>query len=164
MDFASIDKCELTPQPIDNVVREVVTGVRHDARSNGREVRMDIGEALGEVPCNRVWLSRAIINLLNNACEAAPDAGVVTLSLHRDGDALTLPVHNTGSYIEPQRRKTIFEPFETGRPDGTGLGLSIVQEIVRAHGGSITVDSDAQEGTVFDVRLPVAETAQTVGA
>jgi signal transduction histidine kinase len=163
MDFAAIEKCELTPQPIDAMLREAVEGLRHDARSADREIRLEIGDEMLDVPCSRSWLGRAVINLLNNACEATPVGGTVTMSLHRAGDgaSLKLKVHNTGSYIEPSRRKAIFEPFETGRPDGTGLGLSIVQEIVRAHGGSITVDSDVTEGTEFTVCLPLA---QTVGA
>jgi len=166
MDFASIEKCELTPQPIDAMLREVVAGLRHDARSKGREIRLELSESLGDVPCSRTWLSRAVINLLNNACAATPEGGAVTVSLERAADesTLELKVHNTGSYIEPNRRKVIFEPFETGRSDGTGLGLSIVQEIVRAHGGSITIDSDANEGTEFTVCLPLAQSAQTVGA
>lgn len=165
MDFAAVEKCDVTVQPLEPLVRELADSKRHEAAWSCRRLCVECERDLPPVSCNRLWMSRALINLLDNARHATPDDGTVTVRLRRcSGRGLgaiprpqvELAVHNTGSFIPPERRKAIFEPFETSRPNGTGLGLSIVQEVVRAHGGSITVASDEREGTQFTIRLPAA--------
>jgi signal transduction histidine kinase len=79
----------------------------------------------------------------------------------RDSEAL-LAVTNRGPVIPPDRAASLFQPFTHGgashrdgdRPRGLGLGLYIVQQIVTAHGGTVTVESSAALGTTFIVRLP----------
>jgi len=63
-------------------------------------------------------------------------------------------VHNTGSFIDENMRKKIFEPFFTSKRTGMGLGLSIVQEITQSHGGRLWVESDREKGTRFAFRIP----------
>jgi signal transduction histidine kinase len=65
-------------------------------------------------------------------------------------------MQNTGPGIPEDERAKIFEPFYSRRPGGTGLGLSIVDQIVRAHGGHITVECPAGGGVVFTVELPAS--------
>ena len=60
-----------------------------------------------------------------------------------------------GSGISPEHLKTIFEPFFTTKPGGTGLGLYICHDIVKRHGGALTVQSDPGRGTTFSVELPL---------
>ena len=72
---------------------------------------------------------------------------------------MTLKVHNRGRTIPPFVLPVLFEPFRRGvpgdrSPHGLGLGLYIVQQIVRAHGGTIEVESTPEEGTTFTVHLP----------
>jgi signal transduction histidine kinase len=69
---------------------------------------------------------------------------------------LVLTVWNSGSYIPPDERQRLFEPFYTKKSGGTGLGLAIVQTIATEHGGQVTVDSDPERGTSFALRLPVS--------
>jgi len=76
-------------------------------------------------------------------------------------------VHNHGAPIPPAERSRIFEPLVRGDPaiterrgrEGLGLGLYICREIVRAHGGKLALQSDAVEGTTFEVQLPRAPEA-----
>ncbi|NJN68334.1 MAG: hypothetical protein HC884_17300 [Chloroflexaceae bacterium] len=71
------------------------------------------------------------------------------------GGTLEVIVSDTGCGIDPAFQERIFEPFVTTREDGTGLGLSISAEIVRKHGGTITVDSTPGAGSTFTVSLPL---------
>jgi len=76
------------------------------------------------------------------------------------GDAhVAIRVHNTGSYIPPDVMKRLFVPFFTTRPSGTGLGLAIARQIVTAHHGQLSVESDRASGTCFIIELPAAGTA-----
>jgi signal transduction histidine kinase len=65
-----------------------------------------------------------------------------------------LVIEDTGHGIIPEDRDHIFEPFYTGRDEGTGLGLAIAREIIEAHDGRITFESDGGTGTRFLIELP----------
>jgi hypothetical protein len=74
-----------------------------------------------------------------------------------------MSVHNSGSYVSPEEAERVFERFyqvdkaRTGSRNGRGLGLAIAREIVQAHDGRITLESDPKHGTTFIVRLPSLE-------
>jgi Na+/proline symporter len=106
-------------------------------------------------------LTQAVLNLLSNAikfCDAK--AGKVTVSLQQQGKNVLFTVHNNGVALSENEQTIIFEKFaqltdhQLGKPKGTGLGLPITKEIVARHKGKITVESRAQWGTKFVIRLP----------
>jgi signal transduction histidine kinase len=99
-----------------------------------------------------------LLNLGKNAIQAAAEVGergkAVRLGARAAGDGATeLWVWNRGPVIPAERQPRLFEPFFTTREKGTGLGLAFVAEIVRAHGGDVTVTS-ADGETRFRVKLP----------
>jgi heavy metal sensor kinase len=106
------------------------------------------------------WLKQALINLLDNALRYTPSGGAVTIRLQAVGHDVAVAVEDTGHGIEPENIPHLFERFY--RTDwarakdsaGTGLGLPIVKEIMDAHGGSISVTSEVNKGSVFTLRLP----------
>ncbi len=116
-------------------------------------------------------LTQVLLNLLTNARDAMPGGGTlrITTRVVREsipiglssglpasiGGTLEVVVSDTGCGIDPALRDRIFEPFVTTRQDGTGLGLAISAEIVRKHGGSITVESTPGAGSTFTVSLPL---------
>jgi len=116
------------------------------------ELRFE-GELSGE--WDRARLTQAVGNLLGNAMRYG--AGVVTVSGRAAGTSVELTVHNHGTPIPSSFVPVMFHPFQRGANDraGLGLGLYIVREIVRAHGGDISVASTAEAGTTFTIRLPV---------
>jgi signal transduction histidine kinase len=97
-------------------------------------------------------------NLLVNAIRHGE--GDITVRVDRESERAALRVHNLGRPIPASALATLFEPFTraTGRPGGVGLGLYIVDQIARNHGGSVEVESSADTGTTFTVRLPLAPT------
>jgi signal transduction histidine kinase len=115
------------------------------------------------------WLKLALINLLGNALHYTPSGGAVTVRLQAVGEEVAVSVEDTGHGIEPEHLPHLFERFY--RTDwarakdlgGTGLGLSIVKEIAEAHGGSISVTSQVNKGSIFTLRVP-APTRQAVSA
>jgi len=111
----------------------------------------------GRVAFHAGTLRRAVLNLLQNALEAMPQGGTVTLEGQGMATHVQLQVRDTGSGIPAADLAQIFEPLYTTKPEGTGLGLYIVQEIVTAHEGQITVESVEGQGTTFTLTLPRAE-------
>jgi PAS domain S-box-containing protein len=116
-------------------------------------------EALGPVALHASTLRRALFNLVQNAAEAMPQGGTVTLVGQSTADQVQLQVRDTGHGIPAEHLVQIFEPLHTTKPEGTGLGLYIVQEILAAHGGQVTVQSVVGQGTTFTLTLPRAVAA-----
>jgi PAS domain S-box-containing protein len=104
--------------------------------------------------------AQVIANLVANAILYSPQASAVRIELDGSGTAVTLEVWNNGLPIPPEMMPRLFDAFQRGvadgggPADGLGLGLFIAQQIVEAHGGSISVRSEAGEGTTFTVRWP----------
>lgn len=120
-------------------------------------------EAAGDLRGN--WdpdrLGQVITNLAGNAVNYSPELSPVAVIVRSDQAGIALEVQNDGEPIPADELAHIFDPFQQGRQtsgrsgaQGLGLGLAIVRHIVLAHGGTITVRSSAEEGTVFTVRLP----------
>lgn len=112
-----------------------------------------------DVPPVRVdaeLLERVFSNLIQNAAQASPPGGVVTVKTQLlNDDRLEVAVIDRGSGIDPKNLESIFNPFFTTKAEGVGLGLAICSKIVDEHGGHIVVDSTPGEGSVFRVVLPV---------
>jgi signal transduction histidine kinase len=108
---------------------------------------------IGEL--NQVWL-----NLLDNAIDAAPEGGHVTVTATRERNAVIIRVIDDGPGIAEGDLNRIFDPFFTTKPvgQGAGLGLDIVQTVVGSHRGSVEVESRPGH-TEFRVCLPAAPQA-----
>ena len=105
-------------------------------------------------------IEQVLANLVSNAIKYSPDGGSVTVRVDRDDDGPFAEVRDQGIGIPPDEIPRLFEPFRRGAPDiahGAGLGLSVVCRIVKAHGGSIQVESAPGSGSTFRVRCPAAE-------
>ncbi len=101
-------------------------------------------------------LERAFLNLLVNACEAAPqDRGAVNVQIRSDRDWFEVAIADNGGGIPPGVRETVFDPFvSSGKVNGTGLGLAIVSKIVAEHNGFVRIGSTSEKGTEMIVGLP----------
>ena len=101
-------------------------------------------------------ITQLVDNLVTNAIRYG--TGRVTIRLSRDGECAVIAVHNGGEPIPPGKLATLFDPYRraTSSQGGVGLGLYIVDQIARAHGGTVHVASSAETGTTFSVRLPAA--------
>lgn len=108
-------------------------------------------------------LSRLVSILLDNACKYTGAGGRVTLTLAHQRNQVYLTVQNTGAVIPQEQMKRLFERFyradasRARSQGGYGLGLPIAETIVKAHGGSIRVESSEEKGTVFTVQFPACE-------
>lgn len=140
-------------------LREVVFWVWHLIHSDSLSRQITL---IRELPDERLMirgdaqlLRQVVLNLVNNAFEAVPAGGRVTVSCTADGEHAVLAVRDTGGGIPPDLLDEIFVPFVTTKEAGTGLGLAISREIIQKLGGTLEADSSAG-GTTFRVILPRA--------
>jgi signal transduction histidine kinase len=120
----------------------------------GRAIRMLAPEEL-RIDCDPDRMAQVLGNLLVNAVQHGE--GTISVNLALESDRAVLRVHNEGAPIPQGALLTLFEPFKKANPKtgGLGLGLHIVREIIRAHGGTVTVHSSPADGTTFETTLPL---------
>jgi PAS domain S-box-containing protein len=145
---------ERTPQDLGTLLRAWTTAWMPLATASGVTLRSEGLETVGVVVVHASTLHRALLNLVQNALEAMPQGGTLTLRGRRQGTTVRLDIEDTGSGIAPEQQVRIFEPLHTTKPGGTGLGLYLVQEVVAVHGGQVTVQSAVGHGSTFTVTLP----------
>jgi signal transduction histidine kinase len=147
---------ERTPQDLGVAVQAWAAEWQGLAAAHGVTLRLDGCADLGQVAFHGSTLQRAVLNLVQNALDAMPQGGVLTLQGQGTAAQVQLHVRDTGIGIPVERLTQIFEPLYTTKPGGTGLGLYIVHEIMAAHGGQVTVQSAGGQGTTFTLTLPRA--------
>jgi two-component system NtrC family sensor kinase len=122
------------------------------------ELSVAVEPALPHLAADPGQLEQALLHLVTNAIDAMPDGGRLELAARRDGRDVVLSVADSGTGIPAEDLARVFEPLYTTKPRGrgTGLGLPIVREIVAAHGGTVSLESDPGGGTTALVRVPAA--------
>lgn len=183
IDFVVEDYPELLAQTRDGIerIRELVGDITEFSRRDRQEMenadieklldtafaiahnelkhRATVTKRYGSPPpvrCRPGQLVQVFVNLLTNAAQAMEERGVITVTTGVENDQVVVRVADTGRGIAPADLERIFEPFFTTRHHGTGLGLAISRDIVRDHGGTITVTSTLGCGSIFTVTLPPA--------
>ncbi|KPK45826.1 MAG: hypothetical protein AMK74_02225 [Nitrospira bacterium SM23_35] len=157
-DFLSFARpVELNPADID--LKAIIEYCLMATAEKRNDIDLRIGIAnLPLMKGDEVLMRQAFINLIQNALEAMPQGGTLTIrGIPSGNDYLDITVTDTGHGISENVKDKIFLPFFTTKEKGTGLGLAIVHKIVISHGGSIHVDS-SDKGTAFRLRLPVGST------
>ncbi len=147
----------LAPEPADPVAFVRATIGPYRAAKPPNVELVERYEPTGQVAIDSKVLSRALLNLVENALQAMPGGGTLELSVRPDEetDEAVLAVRDTGSGLDPDVQKKLFEPYFSTKSSGTGLGLAIVLRSVEAHKGTIEVESELGRGTTFRIRLPL---------
>lgn len=139
------------------LVLESVEPFRSAAMDRGLTLEVQLPDDLPDVLADPLMASQVFANLLSNALKYTDPGGVVSISAQSKEESVLFAVSDTGRGIPDQYLKKILENFfrVPGQTveSGLGLGLSIVQEIVEAHGGSVTVESHESEGSIFTFSL-----------
>jgi signal transduction histidine kinase len=106
---------------------------------------------------DRGQLKQAFYNVVKNALQAMRPGGILRVATENAGEWVTVSFSDNGQGISAEQIGRIFEPYYTSKKGGSGLGLMIVQRIVREHGGTIEIESNAGRGTTVRIKLPVRE-------
>ena len=160
------DKLELKREPVDMhvVVHEVVEHFALQAQGRAVAMVLTLEAERTLVEGDRMHLTNALTNLVDNALKYGKDGGTVHIRSRSRGSELLLVVQDEGIGIRKEDLRHIFERFyrvPTGNVHnvkGFGLGLHYVQQIAQAHGGGITVQSEPGQGSTFTLSLPITST------
>jgi signal transduction histidine kinase len=155
--YARKSEFRMTSVDLNGVVREVVSLVNKPFAKQGVLVETDLDAALPSLQASPDRLQQVFLNLLNNARDAMPQGGTITVRTARlDGHVLA-EVSDTGPGLTAQAREHAFEPFFTTKEagQGTGLGLWVSYGIVSAHGGELEALNAPAGGALFRLRLPL---------
>lgn len=148
---------ELHPEPTDLgvLVEDVADAHRRRAAERGVSVEVELHPEVGEVSVDPVRMREVLSNLAVNALRAMPDGGQLVFRVAGDGDRVVVDVSDTGTGIEPDELSQVFDRFHKGSTSrGSGLGLTISRDLMRAHGGRISIDSRPGLGTRARLELP----------
>jgi len=145
------------------ITAEAAEEVQSNAEGKGISIRVDLPAELPAVEADADMISRVIINLLENALKYTPSGGAIRLLAQVQESKVQFTVADSGPGIPKEDMHLIFEKYgrveRVGAPKGLGLGLAFCRMAVKAHGGTIWVESPAEGGAVFHFTLPLAAPA-----
>lgn len=151
--FARPGKPKFILTDLNRLAYQVVTGFKIQCNLKDIEICSSIPDSGFLAEADFDLLSRSLNNIIKNACEANKGKGVVDISIICKGENWSFQVKDQGNGIPEDNQKKIFEPFFTTKAKGTGLGLAFADQVVKTHGGGITVENPDQGGAMFSVNL-----------
>lgn len=139
-----------------DLVREIENLLGPQARQQRVNLRVETPAAEVLVDARRDALKQALLNLAINGLEAMPDGGTLALSSRTDNGVATVAVQDSGPGIPNAVRARVFEMHVTTKASGTGIGLYVARTVAESDGGSLRLVSTGDDGTLFEVTLPLA--------
>jgi signal transduction histidine kinase len=155
LQFARTERHARQPVDLAELLRDTVRLVQRESERRGIRIDLDGVEPVPAVRADAEAIRSTLLNLILNSFEAMPDGGTLTVALGADGDEVVLDVADTGEGIPEDEQGHVFDFAYTTRDGGHGLGLAMVHHcVVEEHGGRVSLESRAGEGTRVRVSLP----------
>jgi two-component system, NtrC family, sensor histidine kinase HydH len=155
LDFAKPRRPDMKMVEIDDLFNSVIALARHAGNNRLLELRKDRPPGLSTLECDPEQLKQVLLNLIMNAIQAMPQGGTVVLAARQIGHTVTIDVQDQGCGISHDNLERIFDPFFTTKDTGSGLGLSVADQIIRQHGGMLTIARSSPEGATVRISLPL---------
>ncbi|MCL2421006.1 MAG: cell wall metabolism sensor histidine kinase WalK [Defluviitaleaceae bacterium] len=162
LDISLLQETILSPTAFDinDLIRKTVLSFEPQATAKNLQIHCRFAHESDMVRADYEKIQRVVYNLVDNAVKFVPDGGEIIIETNLDDDFIYVSVQDNGRGISLEEQSQIFERFFKGDPSrneykkGSGLGLSIVKELIRAHGGQVTMQSAPGEGCLFTFSLP----------
>ena len=145
-------------------IDELLNNLSRDYASAAEEKSIDLAfelpPKLPVIQADRDKIAMALHNLVGNAIKYTGNAGQVEVRATSDESGITIEVSDSGIGIDPEEQERVFEKFYRASDErisditGSGLGLAIAREVIRMHGGDITVQSELDKGSTFTLTVP----------
>jgi signal transduction histidine kinase/tetratricopeptide (TPR) repeat protein len=167
LDFAKIEegrkKFDFQIMDTGSLLQQIVSVIQDQVRHKDFVIRLEIEKPLPEIKADRESMTQAITNLIDNAVKYSGEARDIIVRAFEEGQYLIITVKDFGIGIKKEEIDKIFERFYRGGDEltrtvkGSGLGLTLVKQIVEAHHGNVSVESEPGHGSTFLIRLPLHE-------
>jgi signal transduction histidine kinase len=151
-----------TVTELHRMLNEVLNKIRPQLEEKRLTFETTVPEKLPEPKIDKDKIATVLVNLLGNAIKYTPAGGRVAFRVRASDQNLEISIEDTGVGIAADELPRVFEKFyrssdpRVQEQKGTGLGLALSQEVVRLHGGRITVESQIDKGSTFHLTLPLA--------
>lgn len=153
---------KLNPKPTApaSVIDEIYDDIQLRAKTNQKQLTIEIEPDLPLIPLDHTSLTQAITNLVDNAIKYSKPDGTIDISLFKNGSEISFQVTDRGIGMPPSVVDNLFKRFyrsqrTQNQVGGTGIGLFITKAIVEVHHGNITVSSEVGKGSTFTINLPI---------
>jgi signal transduction histidine kinase len=141
---------------INSILSDYVGTITKYLDKNIVEINMNLDNKIPETQLDRTEIMRIFDNLIKNSQEASRNAKInINIKTALKDDQIHMTFEDDGTGISKEKLSSIFDPYFTTKKTGDGIGLSTVYRIVKAHSGSINVESEVGEGTRFFINLPI---------
>lgn len=165
LDFTQLEAGNLEfrfePTSMETIVQEAIPALSERCEEKDIRFSVHIDGPIPQMLGDEARLRRALVNLVDNACNNTPEGGEAILSVHTDGHSITVSVQDTGEGITPEEQTRLFSRFHniglerTGDARGAGMDLYLAKAIVEAHRGSIWVESELGKGSILAFTIPL---------
>jgi len=164
LDFARPKEPEMAPTDVHEILGRCLALIERQSLFQNIRLEKFYAPSLPRIIADGAQLQQVFMNIIFNAAEAMEGNGTLTLKTRLDPGRKEIAIEfaDTGHGVKEEDKKRLFEPFFTTKEvgKGTGLGLAISYGIIQKHGGAIEIRSEAGQGAVFTVRLPLKEESE----
>ena len=145
----------LNPTAMEIDLKRIIDEVVSNRRIPGNiQASIKVEKNAERIVADSAYVQRILSNLVNNAVQAMPNGGKLTVHAYCEGKDNVITVEDTGVGIPEEAKSKLFTPLFTTKPKGQGFGLAVVKRMTEALDGTVTFESQADKGTKFIVRLP----------
>jgi two-component system phosphate regulon sensor histidine kinase PhoR len=165
LDFAKIEegrkKFDFQIVDIGLLLKQIVSVIQDQVRHKDFVIQVEMGKLLPAIKADKESITQAITNLIDNAIKYSGEAKNIIVRASVEDQYLIITVKDFGIGIRKEEIDKVFERFYRGGDEltrtvkGSGLGLTLVKQIVEAHHGKVSVESEAGKGSTFSVKLPL---------
>lgn len=157
--FAKPPVCKEPGVNVNRLLEDALRLVFKQMGGEGVTIDKVLSEGLPALTADANLLKQAVVNIMQNAMEAMPERGTLSVRswLHAELNMLVVAITDTGAGVNPQVLARVFEPFYSTKLDRMGLGLPTAHRIVTEHGGFINISSDEKRGTRVHIYLPIVD-------
>ena len=158
VDFTRPVELQLREQDLRSVINDVLALAAEELSTRSITLVTQVPPNPLMANCDADLLKQAALNVIQNGAQAMPEGGTLEISLAEDRKFAVLRISDQGSGIPDEIKDKIFDLYFTTKSGGSGIGLAMTYRIVQLHHGSIEVQSNADRGTEFLLRIPLAAT------
>ena len=145
------------PVDLQELIVEVLKFMRSEIEARQVDVKCSWPAYLPTVSGDSKQLKQAIYNIIRNAVQAMTNGGVLEIFGYADTENWVLEFSDSGSGVDSERLRSMFNAFETGRAGGNGIGTMVIERVCRTHGADFGIVSSPGRGLVFQVKFPLGK-------
>ena len=155
LDYSKELKLNLEDHNPNEIVMEALDFLKDRFKYNNVVLKTKLSSEVARVKVDSQRIKQVLFNLFENAYEAMPGGGTLTVGTKNQDDYMVLEIEDTGYGIPEEEMKNLFTPFYSTKASGAGLGLPVSKKIITDHNGFIQVESKINQGTKFSIYLPL---------